>query len=236
MWSKQNPSYDYAKPLLCSLALHGVLAVLFYLSPHHPEQTITPPVTVTLVQPQAVRPHTQAQSISEPVKPQPTHQATVKPKVVTTVSPSSPTKQPTSISPAPHNTQTETTQQLTTDSTKGIDTAELEQAKTDNRQADSRTITEAIAEPIFDAAYLQNPEPTYPSFARRLQQQGVVKLHVKVSEQGLAETIELAESSGFKLLDESAQKTVKSWRFVPAKRGAEAISAWVIVPIHFKLS
>lgn len=90
-------------------------------------------------------------------------------------------------------------------------------------------------EPIFDAAYLQNPKPNYPTFAKRLQQQGLVKLRVKVSSEGIAEEIELSESSGFKLLDEAAQKTVKKWRFVPAKRGNQAISSWVNIPILFQL-
>ncbi|PTQ90455.1 energy transducer TonB [Agitococcus lubricus] len=236
MWSKRTPCYDYAKPLSCSLALHGVLAILLYLSPHRPEQTITPPVTVTLVY-QQVTTHklTQAQAISEPIKPHTTSPAKAKSDVVKTINTSSPTTHQASIE-AILNTAAEASHELSTDTTKAIDTATLEQAKQDITKTDYPSTTEDIAEPIFDAAYLKNPKPSYPSFARRLQQQGIVKLRVKVSEQGLAEAIELAESSGFKLLDESAQKTVKLWRFVPAKRGTEAISAWVIVPIHFQLS
>jgi protein TonB len=37
-------------------------------------------------------------------------------------------------------------------------------------------------------------------------------------------------------LDEAALVTVKKWRFVPARRGGEAVSAWVVVPIAFSLT
>ena len=98
-------------------------------------------------------------------------------------------------------------------------------------------ITETtFTEPIFDADFLHNPPPNYPVFALRRLQQGTVLLRVKVSIEGKAEVIELNKSSGFKLLDETAQNTVKTWRFVPAKRGDNAVNAWVIVPITFKLN
>ena len=36
-------------------------------------------------------------------------------------------------------------------------------------------------------------------------------------------------------LDEAAQKTVRNWRFIPAKRGDTAVQSFVLVPIIFKL-
>ena len=36
-------------------------------------------------------------------------------------------------------------------------------------------------------------------------------------------------------LDEAAQRTVRSWRFIAAKRGDVAVQSWVLVPIIFKL-
>lgn len=107
-------------------------------------------------------------------------------------------------------------------------------------QESTPTVTDTkeilVTEPIFDADFLHNPAPSYPIFARRRQQQGTVLLRVKVSIEGKPEVIELDKSSGFKLLDEAAQNTVKTWRFVPAKRGSNAVSAWVIVPIKFELA
>lgn len=87
----------------------------------------------------------------------------------------------------------------------------------------------------FDAAYLNNPTPTYPMLSRRMREEGQVMLRVLVSAEGLPARIELRTSSGSERLDRAAQDAVARWRFVPARRGDEAIEAWVLVPIVFKL-
>lgn len=89
--------------------------------------------------------------------------------------------------------------------------------------------------PRFDAAYLNNPAPGYPALSRRLNEQGTVLLRVLVSPTGQAQDIQLLKSSGYPRLDAVAQETVKQWRFVPAKRGPDALAAWVQVPIDFQL-
>ena len=50
-----------------------------------------------------------------------------------------------------------------------------------------------------------------------------------------AVAVDLEKSSNFERLDESARQSVARWRFVPARRGDEAIEATVIVPIVFRL-
>ena len=90
--------------------------------------------------------------------------------------------------------------------------------------------------PIFDANYLKNPAPEYPTQARRRNIQGSVLLSVIVKEDGTAKMVSIASSSGFTLLDDSAKSAVSRWKFVPAKRGGEAVEAHVIVPIDFKLN
>lgn len=87
----------------------------------------------------------------------------------------------------------------------------------------------------FDAAYLQNPRPNYPPMSRRLGEEGKVLLRVRVTAEGLAAAVDLEKSSNFERLDEAARQAVARWRFVPAKRGEEAIEASVIVPIVFRL-
>jgi len=47
--------------------------------------------------------------------------------------------------------------------------------------------------------------------------------------------VELKSTSGSERLDQAALDAVRQWRFVPAKRGSEAIAAWVVVPISFSL-
>ena len=87
----------------------------------------------------------------------------------------------------------------------------------------------------FDADYLDNPKPVYPVFSRRSGEQGKVVLRVKVSAEGAAQELEVKQSSGFSRLDAAAREAVAKWRFVPAKRGNEAIVSWVMVPITFAL-
>lgn len=87
----------------------------------------------------------------------------------------------------------------------------------------------------FDVAYLQNPRPNYPSLSRRLGEEGKVLLRVVVSPEGQPLTVDLERSSNFARLDEAARQTVARWRFVPARRGDQAIEAAVIVPLVFRL-
>ena len=84
--------------------------------------------------------------------------------------------------------------------------------------------------------YSVNPKPPYPLIARRLGVQGVVVLRVQVRDDGSVATVELARSSGFAMLDESASRTVReNWRFLPARVDGIPVASWVEVPIRFVL-
>jgi protein TonB len=86
------------------------------------------------------------------------------------------------------------------------------------------------------ALYLRNPKPGYPAASKRQGEQGTVVLRVFVTAAGDARHVSLRTSSGFPRLDRTALDTVKSWKFVPAKRDDEAVDAWVLVPIRFSLT
>jgi protein TonB len=92
-----------------------------------------------------------------------------------------------------------------------------------------------VTPPIFTADYLENPPPAYPSMSRRLGEQGRVILRVLVNAGGSADEIQIRDSSGHARLDRAARDTVRRWRFVPAKRGDVPVSAWVLIPISFRL-
>ena len=107
--------------------------------------------------------------------------------------------------------------------------------------AEAPVKVEAVAEPAveppkFGAAYLNNPAPTYPPVSRRYGEQGRVLLRVLVSENGLAESVQLDSSSGYEKLDRAAIEAVKKWSFIPAKRSNQPVSAYVLVPVKFSLS
>ena len=59
-------------------------------------------------------------------------------------------------------------------------------------------------------------------------------LRVYVTAEGVAEVIQIKESSGSKKVDESLVRTVEKWKFIPAKKNETSIASWVLVPIVFK--
>lgn len=96
-------------------------------------------------------------------------------------------------------------------------------------------IREVTEPPRFGVSYLNNPKPQYPPMSRRIGEEGRVLFKVLVNANGDPETVEVTSSSGSERLDNAAWVAVKQWRFVPAKRNNEAISAYVMVPISFSL-
>ncbi len=97
-------------------------------------------------------------------------------------------------------------------------------------------VQEVVEPPRFGAAYLHNPAPSYPAVSRRIGEEGRVMPRVLVSKSGDAEQVEIESGSGFTRLDKAALDAVKKWRFIPAKRNNQPISAYVIVPIQFTLN
>ncbi|MDD2815303.1 MAG: energy transducer TonB [Thiotrichaceae bacterium] len=90
--------------------------------------------------------------------------------------------------------------------------------------------------PQFNAAYLNNPAPEYPSSARRMGETGRVILRVQVTANGVPSQVLIHSSSGVDSLDEAALEAVQRWKFVPAKQGETPVAAWVNVPIQFTLN
>lgn len=89
--------------------------------------------------------------------------------------------------------------------------------------------------PSFDASYLRNPPPRYPVSARRKGEEGTVLLRVLVDAAGNPMKVELDRGSGHSALDGAGIEAVKRWKFVPARRGSQAVEAWVRVPLTFRL-
>jgi protein TonB len=89
--------------------------------------------------------------------------------------------------------------------------------------------------PVVRPKYDRNPKPPYPRIARRRGYEGVVVLKVEILPDGGVGEILVKKSSGYPVLDRSALKTVRQWRFVPAKRGEDRIGMWAEIPIRFEL-
>jgi protein TonB len=84
-------------------------------------------------------------------------------------------------------------------------------------------------------AYATPVRPRYPLAAARAREQGTVLLRVLVDENGVPERVEIARSSGHARLDAAARDTVMQARFHPLLRAGQAIAAWGLVPIAFRL-
>jgi len=80
-----------------------------------------------------------------------------------------------------------------------------------------------------------NPRPRYPRSARRRGLEGTVVLTVLVNTRGWVGGCRVYKSSGHRILDERAMKTVRKWTFQPGKKGAKPSAMWVRVPIRFQL-
>jgi TonB family protein len=74
----------------------------------------------------------------------------------------------------------------------------------------------------------------YPEEARRQGMEGTVQLRVLVNRTGRVEEAGVAVSSGNFVLDSSALRTARTFRFSPAMRDEKALQVWVLVPVEFK--
>ena len=78
-------------------------------------------------------------------------------------------------------------------------------------------------------------KPRYPESAKRAGAQGVTTLRVRVLENGRVGDVLVEQSAGFRDLDFAAVDAVKKWLFEPARRGKDAVSVWVMLPVKFEL-
>lgn len=111
-----------------------------------------------------------------------------------------------------------------------VETASL--APTAPRQSAARA---ALAIETNTAVAPGNAQPRYPLVARKRGYEGQAVVRARVSEKGRVLTTEIAESSGYEVLDLAARDAVQAWRFQPATREGRAISGQIDVPIEFRL-
>jgi TonB family protein len=83
--------------------------------------------------------------------------------------------------------------------------------------------------------YGLNREPYYPAAAREQGWQGTALLKVLVLRNGSVGSLEILRSSGFSILDRSALKAVKDWKFIPAQKDGQPIEIGVEIPVTFRL-
>lgn len=205
-WGRERTLIPEA--ILITLFIHGLaVAGLFVVEPDRYAKRVLHPLEVTLLTPPQVL----------PPKPPPPPPPKPKPVVKPEIKPVAPPIQPVVI-PDPEPVVSEEPP---------MPVAPVEEVPA--------PVEVAIVLPEYRADHLRNPAPPYPAIAKRLRIEGTVLVRVLVSPGGLPKKIELAHTSGAPVLDEAALKAVRSWAFVPARRGVEPVEAWVEIPINFHL-
>jgi protein TonB len=76
----------------------------------------------------------------------------------------------------------------------------------------------------------------YPAAAKRLGQEGTVRVLVEIGTDGTVIRDEVYSSSGHLLLDSAALDAVKKARFLPALKDGRPVIARILVPIRFRLT
>lgn len=80
---------------------------------------------------------------------------------------------------------------------------------------------------------ISRPPPVYPREAMRRRIGGTVRVQATVAADGRVERMDVAESSGNRYLDRAAMEAVRRWRFTPAMRNGQPVSATVVIPVNF---
>ncbi|MDP2788187.1 MAG: energy transducer TonB [Pseudomonadota bacterium] len=83
---------------------------------------------------------------------------------------------------------------------------------------------------------LDNPHIDYPVLANIRGVEGRVTVRVEVLASGRPGKMWLKQSSGSGLLDQDAQAQLARWRFEPARKNGQPVSAWIDVPVLYRLS
>jgi len=104
-----------------------------------------------------------------------------------------------------------------------------------SRSAKARSRPKATSNRVRRPTPRANPRPKYPSSARRRGLEGTVVLKVLVNTRGRVGECRVHKSSGHRILDERATKTVRKWTFQPGRKGARPSAMWVKIPIRFQL-
>ncbi|GMV61854.1 MAG: hypothetical protein AMXMBFR74_10230 [Parvibaculum sp.] len=101
--------------------------------------------------------------------------------------------------------------------------------KTNGQQADEIL--------VLNPRYRDRPRPPrYPDRARSLNQEGIVKVRIKLDRRGDPMDVAVLASSGYALLDHAALMAARKWRFEPEIRNGRPVIAFVEMPVEFVLT
>lgn len=83
--------------------------------------------------------------------------------------------------------------------------------------------------------FVYQPTPAYPEEARQQGWEGTVTLHLELRADGTVGDVQVARSSGHKVLDTAAQETAKTWKHASVAQEGEPVRRWAEINLTFKL-
>lgn len=82
----------------------------------------------------------------------------------------------------------------------------------------------------------RRPSPAhYPRLSVQREEEGTVIVRALVHRRGTPSQVRVHRSSGYPRLDHAALQAVRRWVFLPMQRGGRAVTAWVEIPVRFRL-
>ena len=111
---------------------------------------------------------------------------------------------------------------------------EAEKTAVDSVEQNSTLITE---KGVSTQAVSTRPiQPQYPRISQRRNEEGNVVLAIEVKASGRPGKISVAQSSGYKRLDDAAVKAVQRATFTPARKFGRPVDSQTEITITFKLT
>ncbi|MGA1338732.1 MAG: TonB family protein [Opitutales bacterium] len=92
-----------------------------------------------------------------------------------------------------------------------------------------------VAEVFVPPAFRARQEPAYPERARRAGVAGVVVVRIVLAADGAVRQVEVAASSGSRLLDEAALAAARTSTFEPATRNRAPVESEAVANYRFEL-
>lgn len=232
--------------IVAVIAGHGLLLAAGHMNLETSKPKVEPPTIIgMLITPPAVAVAAPVPQKQTPPKPRPKPRPAAKPRPLPPPLPEAPPSEraltaPREVPPAVETASPSVLLAELDDTSLDIAEASLGPSTSGPSDSEARASATSAAEapvepPRAEASHLDNPPPAYPTLSRRFNEEGRVLLDVYILPDGRVGAIKLNQSSGFRRLDAAALEAVRRWRYVPARRGDEAIPFWYVQPISFSL-
>jgi periplasmic protein TonB len=104
-----------------------------------------------------------------------------------------------------------------------------------NRPPSPASMGSSGADVDLPSNHFANHAPAYPPESLFAGHEGTVLMRVHISTTGTVAQLSVEQSSGYPLLDESALRAVRYWRFIPGKKAGRPAQFEVLIPVRFTI-